>query len=109
MRKISTYTPPPWQLRAVQEIVLLPEEGLLCVIDQPVRALLPARLLERLREEHWRRGRPISELLEEALRLYLDVPLPGADLPPLPVLPPAEPLVDLSDRKALHRAADPRE
>jgi hypothetical protein len=108
LRKISTYTPPPWQLRAVQEIILFPE-GPLLVIDQPVRGFVHAGLLERLREEHRKRGGLIGELVEEALRLYLDPPVPGADLPPLPVLPPAHPRVDLSDRKALERESDPPE
>jgi hypothetical protein len=109
MRKISTYTPPEWQLRAVEEIVLFPEEGPVRIVDRPVRAFLPAGLLERLRLEHQARKKPIKELLEEALRLFLDGPLAGdRKLPPLPVLRPARPRVDLSDREALDRARGPR-
>src|SRR5687768_12707784 len=109
MRKISTYTPPAWQLRAVQEIVLFPGEGLVCVVDRPVREFVHADLLERLRQEHRTRKKSIKELLEEALRLFLDGPLAGdGELPPLPVLRPARPRVDLSDREALDRARGPR-
>lgn len=106
MRRISTYIPPPWLLRAIEELVLFPGKGLVRIIDRPVRAYVDADLLERLRAEQRRRKRPIGELLEDALRLLLDPPLGAAT--GLPVLPPANPLVDLSDRKALDRAARSR-
>lgn len=109
MRRISVYTPPAWELRAVEEIVLFPEEGPVRIVDRPVREFVHADLLERLRQEHRMRKKPLKELLEEALRLFLDGPLAGdGDLRPLPVLRPARPRVDLSDREALDRARGPR-
>jgi hypothetical protein len=58
-------------------------------------------LMARLREEAARRNVPVSELVEAALRLFLDGRREEAGPPPLPTFRGGRPLVDISDREAL--------
>jgi len=95
-RPLWKIIPLPWEVQAEQELVLLPEKGLVRIICQPVIASVNSVLLERLRGEQRKQGRPIEDLLEDALRLLLDPPPPGAKLPAL------------ADAEAPARAADPR-
>lgn len=66
------------------------------------------KVLGRLRQEAARRRCTISELVESALRQFLDrrnVPPP---LPPLPEFDSGGAYVDIADREALYRAMEGR-
>ncbi|MBM4343397.1 MAG: hypothetical protein FJ100_08465 [Deltaproteobacteria bacterium] len=64
-------------------------------------------VMQRLREEATRSRRTISELVETALRLMLETrPEPPDPLQPLPTWHGGVPLVDISNREALHTAMD---
>jgi hypothetical protein len=65
-------------------------------------------VLARLRREAARQGRTISELVEAALRSFLERdPLRGA-LPPLPSFHSGGAVVDIADREALYQAMEGR-
>ena len=68
------------------------------VIDDSVMA--------RLREEAVKQGRTISELVESALRLFLEQKKEGKRLRPLPKFDGGGCLVDVSDRETLYRAME---
>lgn len=65
-------------------------------------------VMRRLKEAAARRGTTISELVDTALRLFLEPKDRAATNPPL--LPTwnfgGPPLVDIADREALHRVID---
>lgn len=65
-------------------------------------------VMKRLKEEAARRGTTISELVESAIRLFLDEVdrAEERELPPLPTYEGGELLVDVSDREALDRIFD---
>lgn len=65
-------------------------------------------VMRRLKRVAAAQGRTMSEMMESALRALLDAeerrdPEP---LPPLPVMPRGEMLVDVADREALYRAME---
>ncbi|MBI1948928.1 MAG: ribbon-helix-helix protein, CopG family [Deltaproteobacteria bacterium] len=63
-------------------------------------------VLAKLRREAAREGKTISELVEAALRLFLERRPPAVALPPLPTFKLGQPKVDLADRDALYRAME---
>jgi hypothetical protein len=60
-------------------------------------------VFRRIKQEAARRTTTISEIVEGALRLYLDRVGKHAKLPPLPTKDMGDFLVDVSDREALSR------
>ena len=64
--------------------------------------VLDDRVVERLRREAARTGRTMSELVEAAIRRFLDDRSPAKDLPDLPTFRSGGYLVDISDREALY-------
>lgn len=62
-------------------------------------------LMVRLKMEAARQKRTMSEMVEKALRRYLDTPAPIAQIPPLPTFD-GQLLVDVSDREALYEVLD---
>ncbi len=66
-------------------------------------------IMTRLRERASREGKTISELVESALRLFLEKRRDGKrKLPPLPSFNSGGSLVDIADRDALYRAMEGR-
>lgn len=67
-------------------------------------------VMRRLKEEAARTRSTISELVESALRRFLEAPDPKADddLPALPSFDSAGALVDVADREALYGAMEGR-
>jgi Ribbon-helix-helix protein, copG family len=65
-------------------------------------------VLERLRQEAARQGRTISELVEAALRSFLERSPKRRPLPPLPSFDSGGAFVDISDREALYQAMEGR-
>ena len=66
-------------------------------------------VMKRLKEEGARQGRSISELVESALRLFLQSKAARATrLDPLPSFDSGGTLVDISDRDALYQAMEGR-
>ncbi|MBI4546221.1 MAG: ribbon-helix-helix protein, CopG family [Gemmatimonadetes bacterium] len=69
--------------------------------------VIPDPVMARLRAEAARRGRTISELVEEALRRLLDEAEPGGgEVPPLPAFDGGRPAVDLANREALEHVME---
>lgn len=66
--------------------------------------VLDDRLAARLKERAAREGRTMSELVEAALRRFLDEgPPPPIEVRPLPTFAMGQPRVDVADRDALYR------
>ncbi len=66
-------------------------------------------VMKRLKQEGVRQGRTISELVEAALRLFLQNQSKSpARLEPLPSFDSGGALVDISDRDALYRVMEGR-
>jgi hypothetical protein len=65
-------------------------------------------VLERLRQEAARQGKTISELVEAALRAFLERRSPREPLPSLPSFDSGGAFVDISDREALYQAMEGR-
>lgn len=65
-------------------------------------------VMARLRREAARRGCTMSELVESALRLFLQSRGGRPDLPPLPTFKSGGSLVDIADRDALYQAMEGR-
>jgi hypothetical protein len=66
-------------------------------------------VMKRLKRESARRGKTMSELVEAALRMFLQAPRP--EVPPVPELPTFDgggALVDIADREALYGALEGR-
>ena len=61
-----------------------------------------------LKREAARQGRTMSELVESALRLFLQSQKRRHQLPPLPGFRSGGALVDISDRDALYHAMEGR-
>jgi hypothetical protein len=59
-----------------------------------------------LKEEEARRGCTMTELVESALRLFLQKKPQLLRLPPLPMFKSGGPLVDIADRDALYQAME---
>jgi plasmid stability protein len=59
----------------------------------------------RLKREAARQGRTMSEMVEAALRLFLERPKKPTALPPLPTFRSGA-LVDIDDRDALYEAME---
>jgi hypothetical protein len=70
------------------------------VIDDAVMA--------RLKRESLRSGRTMSELVETALRRFLQTKPDAVTLSPLPSFDSGGALVDIADREALYRAMEGR-
>jgi len=70
--------------------------------------VIDGKVMARLREEAARQGRTISELVEAALRLFLERRPPARRLPRLPVFEGGGALVDVADRDALYQAMEGR-
>jgi hypothetical protein len=65
-------------------------------------------VIKRLREEAVRQGCTISELVEAALRTFLDQTPREVLLPPLPSFDSGGAGVDIADREALYQAMEGR-
>jgi hypothetical protein len=65
-------------------------------------------VMERLRQEAARQGRTISELVEAALRSFLERSPKRAPPPPLPSFDSGGAYVDIADREALYQAMEGR-
>jgi len=65
-------------------------------------------VMARLKREAARRGCTMSELVESALRLFLQPARTRTDLPPLPAFRSGGHLVDLADRDRLYHALEGR-
>ncbi|MGH8100111.1 MAG: ribbon-helix-helix protein, CopG family [Chthoniobacterales bacterium] len=67
-------------------------------------------IMNRLRREAARQGKTMSELVEAALRLLLQTPVPKSKpkLRPLPTFHGGKPLVDIADRNALYDVMEGR-
>ncbi len=65
-------------------------------------------VMRLLKEEAARRRTTMSELLETALRLFLQQKAAAAELPPLPSFKSGGALVDVADRNALYEAMEGR-
>jgi hypothetical protein len=63
-------------------------------------------VMTRLKAEAVRQGRTISELVEAAIRSFLEPKRREKKLKPLPSFDMGEPLVDISDREALYEILD---
>ncbi len=66
------------------------------------------RVMTRLRQEAARRRCTISELVEAALRQFLEAKERRGSLPPLPSFDSGGALVDVADRDALYQAMEGR-
>lgn len=60
------------------------------------------QVMKRLRQESVRQGRTLSELVEAALRRFLNREPPRQELPSLPVYDGQGAAVDIADRDALY-------
>src|SRR5581483_6705867 len=101
METVITY-PEPGKLAGVVDLgsLWLTYHGpVRTVSSMETKLILDDGLMERLQEEATRRGRSVSDLVEEALRLLLKASRtqPSA-LPPLPTFDSGGALVDISDR-----------
>ena len=68
--------------------------------------VIPDPVMDRVRREAARLGITISELVEDALRLFLDRKPAPKELPPLPTYDCGPLLVDIADREALYDLFD---
>lgn len=72
--------------------------------------VIPDPVMKRVKQEAAKHGLTISELVEAALRRFLEEEKrPKQPLPPLPVFDMGEPLVDISNREALYEAMEREE
>ncbi len=77
------------------------------VIHMKTTLMIDDHIMRRLKAEAAREGRTLSQLVEAALRLFLDRrPAPPAPAP-LPTFQ-SRALVDLADRAALYQAMEGR-
>ena len=65
-------------------------------------------VMDRFRRESARTGRTMSELVEMALRQFLERRTAAPDLSPLPRFDSGGALVDVADREALYRVMEER-
>jgi hypothetical protein len=65
-------------------------------------------VMARVRREAAERRCTMSQVVEAALRRYLDWPRPPKSLPPLPTFDSGGYLVDIADRDALYDAMEER-
>jgi hypothetical protein len=65
-------------------------------------------VMARLKRESVRSGRTMSELVETALRRFLQARPDPIELSPLPSFKSGGALVDIADREALYRAMEGR-
>jgi ribbon-helix-helix CopG family protein len=65
-------------------------------------------VMARLKRESLRTGRTMSELVETALRRFLQAKSGPTELSPLPSFKSDGALVDIADREALYRAMEGR-
>jgi hypothetical protein len=78
------------------------------VIHMKTTLIIDDQVMRRLKAEAARQGRTLSQLVEAALRLFLERrPAPPVPTAPLPMFQ-SRALVDLADREALYRAMEGR-
>jgi hypothetical protein len=65
-------------------------------------------VMARLKRESARTGRTMSEIVETALRRFLQARPAQVELSPLPSFKSGGALVDIADREALYRAMEGR-
>jgi len=65
-------------------------------------------VMARLKRESVRTGRTMSEIVETALRRFLQTRREPAELSPLPSFKSGGSLVDIADRESLYRAMEGR-
>jgi hypothetical protein len=79
------------------------------VFHMKTTLVIEEAIMRKLKAEAARRGKTISELVESALRLFLERKSgERAKLPPLPAFDSGGALVDVSDRDALYEAMEGR-
>ena len=79
------------------------------VFHMKTTLIIDDSIMKRLKQERIRQGRTISELVESALRLFLQRKAPNpSKLAPLPTFDSGGALVDIADRDALYRAMEER-
>lgn len=78
------------------------------VFHMKTTLVIDDQVMKRLRHEAVREGRTLSELVEAALRLFLNRKPTRPELPPLPTYKNRGPLVDVADRDALYDAMEGR-
>jgi len=77
-------------------------------IHMKTTLMIDDQIMRRLKAEAAREGRTLSQLVEAALRLFLERPAaPGARAAALPTFQ-SRTLVDLADRQALYQAMEGR-
>jgi len=78
------------------------------VFHMKTTLVIDDKVMRRLKQEAARHGLTMSELVESALRLFLEAPKkPPKELPPLPVFDfGGPPLVDIANREALYRVME---
>ena len=78
------------------------------VIHMKTTLMIDDSVMARLRRESARTGRTMSELVETALRRFLQAKPDPVQLQPLPSFESGGALVDIADREALYRAMEGR-
>jgi hypothetical protein len=77
------------------------------VFHMKTTLVIPDPVMRRLKQQAAKEGLTISEMVEAAIRLFLDAPKPDPkDLPPLPTFHGGAPMVDIADRNALYEIFD---
>lgn len=79
------------------------------VFHMKTTLVIDDQIMRRLKQEAARRRRTVSELVEAALRLFLEKPGKSQPaLPPLPTFDGGTSRVDIADREALYQAMEGR-
>lgn len=78
------------------------------VFHMKTTLIIEDAVFRRLKQEAARQGRTISELVEAALRIFLDRRPRVTAVPPLPSFDGGGALVDVSNRDALYKAMEGR-
>jgi hypothetical protein len=78
------------------------------VIHMKTTLVIDDGVMARLKRESARSGRTMSELVETALRRFLQTRPDPPPLSPLPSFKSGGALVDIADREALYRAMEGR-
>lgn len=78
------------------------------VIHMKTTLVIDDAVMARLKRESLRSGRTMSELVETALRRFLQTKPDAVTLSPLPSFDSGGALVDIADREALYRAMEGR-
>lgn len=78
------------------------------VIHMKTTLIIDDQVMARLKSEAARQGKTLSEVVEAALRLFLEKSDRVVRVKPLPTFDGGGCLVDISDREALYKAMEGR-